>query len=62
MKLIEKPTKFFTDVNQEMSKVSWPTYEELKGSTIVVVILSILLATFIFFIDTILRNIIKVIF
>ncbi|MFQ5823458.1 MAG: preprotein translocase subunit SecE [bacterium] len=62
MKLIEKPVKFITDVNQEMSKVSWPSYEELKGSTVIVIILSLILAVFIFFSDTILANLLKLIF
>ncbi|MFQ6114707.1 MAG: preprotein translocase subunit SecE [bacterium] len=62
MRLIEKPVKFLTEVNQEMSKVSWPSYEELKGSTIIVIILSLILAAFIFFSDTILSNILKLIY
>lgn len=62
MKLIEKPMKFFSDVNQEMSKVSWPTYEELKESTIIVIILSLLLVVFIFAADWMLTEIIKFIF
>ncbi len=62
MKLIEKPIKFITDVNHEMSKVSWPTYEDLKGSTIIVIVLSLIFAIYIFATDWILRNIIQVIF
>jgi preprotein translocase subunit SecE len=60
--LIEKPAKFLTEVNQEMSKVSWPTYEELKGSTIIVIIISLLLAAFIFVSDQILTMILKLIY
>ncbi|MFQ5769276.1 MAG: preprotein translocase subunit SecE [bacterium] len=62
MKLVDNIVKFISDVNQEMSKVSWPNYEELKGSTVIVVILSLILAIYIFASDTILRNIIQLIF
>lgn len=59
---MEKPAKFVSDVSQEMSKVSWPTYEQLKESTIVVIVLSLLLAVFIFLSDTLLTNLLKLIF
>jgi len=62
MNLIEKPAKFFSDVNHEMSKVSWPTYDDLRESTIIVIILSLLLVVFIFGTDWILTQLIKSIF
>jgi len=62
MKLIEKPANFISEVRVEMSKVSWPTYAELKESTLVVIVLSILFAIFVFFSDTILNQILKLIF
>lgn len=62
MNLLEKPVKFISDVNVEMSKVSWPSYEELKGSTTIVIVLSLILALYVFASDTILQNIIQLIF
>ncbi len=62
MKLIEGVSKFFADVNVEMSKVNWPTYDELRSSTIVVIVLSLLFVVFIFMSDTILTRILKLIF
>ncbi|MFQ5648384.1 MAG: preprotein translocase subunit SecE [bacterium] len=62
MKLVERPAKFFADVNQEMSKVSWPSYEELKSSTIVVVILSLISVVFVFFSDWLLQEALRLIF
>ncbi len=62
MKLVDKPAKFITDVNHEMSKVSWPTYEELKSSTIVVVVLSLLFVVFIFSTDWVLQKLLRLIF
>jgi len=51
--------KFLSDVKQEMSKVSWPSREELIGSTYVVVVLSGIIAVYIFALDTILSRILK---
>jgi preprotein translocase subunit SecE len=62
MRLLEKPSNFMTEVSQEMSKVSWPTYEELKASTAIVIVLSLILAVFIFLSDTILSSVLKFIF
>jgi len=62
MNLIKKSSKFYNDVNHEMSKVSWPTYNELRGSTIIVIILSLLFAVFVFTSDRILTEILKLIF
>jgi len=49
--MFAKINKFMREVQQEMSKVSWPTREELRGSTIVVLIVSFIFATFTYFID-----------
>jgi len=57
MKLLEKPIKFLRDVRVEMSKVTWPTGDELKASTQIVIIFSLLLAAFIFMVDQVLSKI-----
>ncbi len=62
MKLVEKSTKFVSEVRQEMSKVSWPAWEELKGSTIMVLVISLLFSIYIFVIDQALTVTIKLIF
>ena len=49
--MIKKTIKFFNEVKQELSKVAWPTKIELRDSTIVVVILSLILSIFIGFVD-----------
>ncbi len=56
--MINKIKKFFEDVVFEMKKVSWPSTEELKGSTLVVLSLSFMLAAFLFVVDLILSRII----
>jgi len=62
MNLLSKPVKFFEDVTQEMSKVSWPTYNDLKSSTIIVIVLSLFFVVFIFSADWLLTNTLKLIF
>ena len=52
---------FFADVSVEMKKVSWPKWDELKGSTWVVVSFSIIISVFLFFIDRILSSVMQVI-
>jgi preprotein translocase subunit SecE len=58
---MNKIKKFFSDVKFEMKKVSWPKWDELKGSTIIVISFSILISVFLFFIDRILTTVIQVV-
>ena len=57
--MIKKLKQFAMDVQFEMSKVSWPNWEELKGSTYVVLSLSMILIVFLFFVDLILSKILS---
>lgn len=59
--MIKKMKQFATDVKFEMNKVSWPTWNELRGSTLVVLSLSLVLAVFLFFIDRILSSLMQII-
>ncbi len=59
--MINKAIKYVGDVKKEMSKVHWPTRMELRDSSVIVVVLSLLMAIFIFGIDTILNNILKLV-
>lgn len=52
---------FIDGVIFEMKKVSWPSWEELKGSTIVVLVLSLILAVFLFIVDLVLSRIVNII-
>ncbi|MDA9991970.1 preprotein translocase subunit SecE [Candidatus Marinimicrobia bacterium] len=49
--MIKKVQQFGVDVKFEMSKVSWPDWDSLKGSTYVVLILSLILTIFLFIVD-----------
>lgn len=61
--MLNKINSFFDDVWQEMQKVSWPTFPELRGSTVVVIVVSLMFALFIFVVDrgltTIMRYILQ---
>ena len=59
--MIKKTKRFLEDVQFEMKKVSWPKWDELKGSTWVVVSFSIIVSVFLFFIDRILSSVMQVI-
>ncbi|RKY57075.1 MAG: preprotein translocase subunit SecE [Candidatus Neomarinimicrobiota bacterium] len=59
--MVKKIRDFFNGVVFEMKKVSWPTWQELKGSTVVVLILSLILAVFLFVVDLVLSKIAHVI-
>ncbi len=58
----EKIVNFFNDVVKEMKKVTWPTKEELKESTTVVIIVCILIASFTYVIDMAINQLFKGIF
>ena len=49
--MIKKIQQFGIDVKYEMSKVSWPDWDSLRGSTYVVLILSFILTLFLFIVD-----------
>jgi len=59
--MIKKVMQFGYDVKFEMNKVSWPGWSDLKGSTYIVLILSLILTVFLFIIDFFLSNIISTI-
>lgn len=58
----QKIINYFNDVVKEMKKVTWPSQEELKGSTYLVIVTCLILAVFVYIIDQILSNIFKGIF
>tara|TARA_Y100001970_G_scaffold285945_1_gene406928 strand:- start:2346 stop:2537 length:192 start_codon:yes stop_codon:yes gene_type:complete len=54
--MVAKLKQFLDDVKFEMGKVAWPSWQELKSSTYVVLSLSMLLIVFLFFIDLVLAQ------
>jgi preprotein translocase subunit SecE len=60
--MLERFKNYLAETRVEMKKVTWPTKNELKDATRVVVVTSILLTVFIGVVDQILSGIIKLVF
>ncbi|RPI72636.1 MAG: preprotein translocase subunit SecE [Ignavibacteriales bacterium] len=58
----EKIIGFFQDVVKEMKKVTWPTKEELKESTTVVIVVCLVISAFTYVIDMLINQVLKGIF
>jgi preprotein translocase subunit SecE len=59
MKLTESIGNYYNDVVAEMKKVTWPSKDELRESTLVVLTVAGVLALFTFIIDESLNLLIK---
>ena len=51
--MVKRITGFFQDVRAEMQKVTWPTRDELIGSTSVVLMTMLIISIFVGIADTI---------
>jgi preprotein translocase subunit SecE len=58
---VKKLGQFFFDSRQELKKVNWPTFDELRDSTIVVVVSILLLGLFIGAVDFVLSKVVEVV-
>lgn len=59
---MSKIKNFSEGVRKEWNKISWPTLKELQDNTTIVVLFSIILSLFIFFIDQIYTKALEFIF
>jgi preprotein translocase subunit SecE len=48
----EKILGFFTDVVKEMNKVTWPKKDDLRDSTVIVLVVCLIVAAFVYVIDS----------
>jgi preprotein translocase subunit SecE len=48
----EKIIAFFTDVVKEMNKVTWPKKDDLRDSTVIVLVVCLIIAAFVYVVDT----------
>ena len=62
MAAMEQFREYLKDVRGELTKVSWPTREELRDSTVVVIVTVLLVATFIGIVDQGLNRVVALIF
>jgi preprotein translocase subunit SecE len=60
--MIGKIKSFTNEIVAEMKKVSWPTREQLKESTVVVIVMTLLITAIVWVIDTGLTEVLKAIF
>ena len=56
MNILDKITGFLNEVKAELSKVSWSTRQELVGSTIVVITITLIMGLFIGLLDLLLSK------
>ena len=59
---MNKVQKYMKETVAELSKMTWPTKDELTGSTIITIVFSIIMAIFIGIVDKILGIIVQSIF
>jgi len=59
---VEKVKQYLKDTMGELRKMSWPTKDELIGSTIVTVVVSVIISVFIGAVDRILVLLMQAIF
>jgi len=58
----ENVSRFFRDVRSEMKSVSWPGKDDLKEGTIVVIVMSAIVAIFLSFVDFGFTKILELVF
>jgi len=57
--VIAKATEFLSNVKSELKKVTWPSRKDTYGSTIVVIVLVLVVAVFLWVIDSALSAVIR---
>jgi len=62
MAAMEQVREYLKDVRGELKRVSWPTREELRDSTVVVIVTVLLVAAFIGLVDQGLNRVVALIF
>ncbi len=59
---MEKIKVYMAEVSKEMKKVSWPTKEQLKESTVVTIVACIVLTVFTYAIDIVMNQVVDFMF
>ena len=55
--LVTRTRGFLSEVTEEIKKVTWPDWEQLKNSTLVVLVFVIIVSAIIFLMDLVVRNV-----
>jgi preprotein translocase subunit SecE len=56
--IMQKLIQYLKDVRAELIKVSWPARNELVGATVLVIILSIMMAIFVYACDQVINRLV----
>jgi preprotein translocase subunit SecE len=59
---LEKVNKYLKETMAELRKMTWPTKDEIIGSTVVTVVVCLIVSLFIFGVDQGLTAVIKLVF
>jgi len=59
--MIERIKLFFSETRTELKKVTWPTRQELKESTIVVIVSTFIVTIFIGVVDQVISRVIRLV-
>jgi preprotein translocase subunit SecE len=59
MNIKDKVLKYLEETKLELKKVNWPSKPEIIGSTIVVVVTSIMISAFLYVVDTSLSTVVN---
>jgi len=59
---VDTLVNFFKDVRAEMKKVSWPTSQEVWGTTLVTMVATMALAIYLYFADFVLGRLMQYVY
>jgi preprotein translocase subunit SecE len=59
MALVQKTREYTTEVAEELKKVTWPDWPQLKSATIAIIVFVIIVSLLIFGIDFVVRTVIN---
>jgi len=62
MQFFEKIRQFLREVRAEMEKVTWPSRDEVRAATIVIIVLVLILAAFIGAVDFVVSRVLGLFF
>jgi len=59
MSLFDRIRKYVSEVRIEATKVSWPSRDEVKESTVVVLVAVSIIAVFVYFVDLLIGRLVQ---
>ena len=60
--MFQRLVKFLKEVRNELKRVAWPSKDEIRGSTTVVIVIVLVLAVFIGLVDRALSFLVSIVF